>query len=171
MWKIMKKTILFKGNPVTVTDKGLKVGDKFPGFKAVNKDLADFSLEDVKGKVVALNAFPSIDTGICALQTVRFNKEVANYNDLAVVTISKDLPFALGRFCGDNGVENAITVSDYKYRDFENNAGGLIEELGLLARAVYVLDKDGVIKYIEVCEEVADEPKYDKALEVIKTLV
>ena len=167
----MKKTITFKGNPVTIEDKGFKVGDKFPNFKAVNKDLADFSLEDVKGKVVALNVFPSIDTGVCALQTIRFNKEVANYDNLAVVTISKDLPFALGRFCGDNGIDNAVTVSDYKYREFEEKAGNLIEELGLLTRAVYVIDGEGTIQYIEVLEEVANEPDYSKALEVVKTLV
>ncbi|AME10153.1 MULTISPECIES: thiol peroxidase [Gemella] len=166
----MKKTISFKGKPVTVVDI-VKVGDVFPTFKAVTKELADFNLEDYKGKVVVINAFPSVDTGICALQTIRFNKEVKNYNDLVVITVSKDLPFALGRFCADKGIENAITVSDYKYKDFENNAGGLIEELGLLARLVYVLDREGVVRHKELCEEVGSEPNYEAALEVVKKIL
>lgn len=166
----MKKTISFKGNAVTVEDN-IKVGDVFPNFKATTKELADFNLADLKGKVVVINAFPSVDTGICALQTIRFNKEVENFDNLAVVTVSKDLPFALGRFCADKDIENAITISDYKYRDFENNVGGLIEELGLLARLVYVLDQNGVVKYAELCEEVGSEPNYDNALKVVRELV
>lgn len=167
----MTKSITFKGTPVTVTDKGVEVGKVMPNFRAVDKTLQDFNLEDYKGKVVVVNAFPSVDTGICALQTVRFNKEMKNYDGLVVVTVSKDLPFALNRFCADNGVDNAVTVSDYKYRDFENNVGYLIEQLGLLARAVFVVDKDGVVRYEELCEEVSTEPNYEKALEVVRELI
>lgn len=166
----MIKNITFKGTEVTVFTKGFNVGDKFPNFKATNKDLSDFLFSDYKNKVIIINAFPSVDTGICALQTVRFNKEVANYKDLVVVTISKDLPFALNRFCADNDIQNAITVSDYKYRDFEMNFGGIIKELQLFARQVVVVDKEGVIRHIELLEEVSKEPNYDKALDVIKEL-
>ena len=152
----MKKTISFKGTNITVEDK-VNVGDVFPNFKATNKDLTDFNLEDYKGKVLVINAFPSVDTGVCAIQTTRFNQEIKNFDNAVVITVSKDLPFALGRFCADKGVDNAVTVSDYKYRDFENQAGLLIEELGLLARAVFVVDAEGVVRYKELCEEVVND--------------
>ena len=165
----MKKTISFKGTNITVEDK-VNVGDVFPNFKATNKDLSDFNLEDYRGKVLVINAFPSVDTGVCAIQTTRFNQEIKNYDNAVVITVSKDLPFALGRFCADKGVDNAVTVSDYKYRDFENQAGLLIEELGLLARAVFVVDTEGVVRYKELCEEVGNEPDFEKALEEVKNL-
>lgn len=165
----MKKTISFKGTNITIEDK-VNVGDVFPNFKATNKDLSDFNLEDYRGKVLVINAFPSVDTGVCAVQTTRFNQEIKNYDNAVVITVSKDLPFALGRFCADKGVDNAVTVSDYKYRDFENQAGLLIEELGLLARAVFVVDTEGVVRYKELCEEVGSEPDFEKALEEVKNL-
>lgn len=167
----MYKNITFKGNPVEVTFKGIEVGSQFPNFKAVNKDMTDFNLEDYAGKVIVVNAFPSVDTGICALQTIRFNQEVKNYDDLVVVTVSKDLPFALNRFCADKDVNNAITVSDYRYREFENNIGGLIKGIELLARQVIVLDKKGQVRYLELCNEVSSIPNFESALDVIKELV
>ena len=166
---IMKKTISFKGTPVTIEDK-LNVGDVFPNFRAVTKTLSEFELTDYRGKNVIVNTFPSVDTGICALQTIKFNKEVSDLTDTVVITVSKDLPFALGRFCADKEINNAITVSDYKYRDFENNNGLLVEELGLLARAVFVLDKEGVIRYKEVLQEIGEEPNYEVALEELKKI-
>ena len=165
----MKKTISFKGTNITIEDK-VNVGDVFPNFKATNKDLSDFNLEDYRGKVLVINAFPSVDTGVCAVQTTRFNQEIKNYDNAVVITVSKDLPFALGRFCADKCVDNAVTVSDYKYRDFENQAGLLIEELGLLARAVFVVDTEGVVRYKELCEEAGNEPDFEKALEEVKNL-
>ena len=165
----MKKTISFKGTNITIEDK-VNVGDVFPNFKATNKDLSDFNLEDYRGKVLVINAFPSVDTGVCAVQTTRFNQEIKNYDNAVVITVSKDLPFALGRFCADKGIDNAVTVSDYKYRDFENQAGLLIDELGLLARAVFVVDTEVVVRYKELCEEVGNEPDFEKALEEVKNL-
>ena len=165
----MKKTSSFKGTNITIEDK-VNVGDVFPNFKATNKDLSDFNLEDYRGKVLVINAFPSVDTGVCAIQTTRFNQEIKNYDNAVVITVSKDLPFALGRFCADKGVDNAVTVSDYKYRDFENQAGLLIEELGLLARAVFVVDTEGIVRYKELCKEVGNEPDFEKALEEVKNL-
>lgn len=167
----MDKKITFKGSPVTVTQNGVVVGSNMPNFKAVKKDMTDFDLADYKGKVIVINSFPSVDTGICAMQTVRFNKEVANYDNLVVVTVSKDLPFALNRFCAANDIENAITVSDYRYKEFEENVGGYIKELALLARQVIVVDKDSEVKYIELLEEVGTEPNYEAALSIIKTLL
>ena len=165
----MKKTISFKGTPVTIEDK-LSLGDVFPNFRAITKTLSEFELSDYKGKKVIVNTFPSVDTGVCALQTIKFNKEVGDLADTVVITVSKDLPFALGRFCVDKEINNAITVSDYKYRDFETNNGLLIEELGLLSRAVFVLDEEGVIRYKEVLEEVGEEPNYNNALDALKKL-
>lgn len=165
----MKKTISFKGTPVTIEDK-LNVGEVFPNFRAVTRTLSEFELTDYIGKNIIISTFPSVDTGICALQTIKFNKEVSNLNNTIVITVSKDLPFALGRFCADKEINNAITVSDYKYRDFENNNGLLVEELGLLARAVFVLDKEGVIRYKEVLEEIGEEPNYTAALDALKKI-
>lgn len=165
----MEKKISFKGTAVTIEDK-LNIGDIFPNFTAVKKDLSDFRLDEYKGNIIVINTFPSIDTGICALQTIRFNKEVSSFQEVVAITVSKDLPFALGRFCAAEGIENAITVSDYKYRDIENLSGLLIKELGLLTRAVFVVDTDGVIRYKEVLEEIGNEPDYGAALLEIKRL-
>ena len=165
----MEKKISFKGTAVTIEDK-LNIGDIFPNFSAVKKDLSDFKLDEYKGNIVVINTFPSIDTGVWALQTIRFNKEVSGFKDVVAVTVSKDLPFALGRFCAAEGIENAITVSDYKYRDIENLSGLLIKELGLLTRAVFIVDADGIIRYKEVLEEVGSEPNYEAALLQIKKL-
>ena len=165
----MKKTISFKGTPVTIEDK-LNVGEVFPNFRAITKTLSEFELSDYRGKKIIVNTFPSVDTGVCALQTINFNREVRDLADTVVITVSKDLPFALGRFCADKEINNAITVSDYKYRDFENNNGLLVEELGLLARSVFVLDEDGVIRYKEVLEEIGEEPNYTTALDALKKL-
>ena len=165
----MKKTISFKGTPVTIEDK-LNVGEVFPNFRAITKTLSEFELSDYRGKKIIVNTFPSVDTGVCALQTINFNREVRDLADTVVITVSKDLPFALGRFCADKEINNAITVSDYKYRDFENNNGLLVEELGLLARSVFVLDEDGVIRYKEVLEEIGEEPNYKDALDELKKI-
>ena len=166
----MKKTISFKGTPVTIEDK-LNVGEVFPNFRAITKTLSEFELSDYRGKKIIVNTFPSVDTGVCALQTINFNREVRDLADTVVITVSKDLPFALGRFCADKEINNAITVSDYKYRDFENNNGLLVEELGLLARSVFVLDEDGVIRYKEVLEEIGEEPNYTTALDALKKII
>ena len=167
----MIKKVNFKGQEVEVTDKGIDVGTKFPNFKAVTKKLSDFTLESTLGKIIVINTFPSIDTGICALQTIKFNNAVKDYKDLVVITVSKDLPFALARFCGDKGIDNAITVSDYKYRDFENEVGGFLPHLGLLTRQVFVLDEEGIVKYKELVAEVGMEPNYEEALLIVNKLL
>ena len=165
-----KGVVTFKGNPITLLGEEVKKGDKAKDFTVLGTDLSEVKLSDYVGKVVVISVFPSVDTGICALQTISFNKAVGDLADTVVITVSKDLPFALGRFCADKEINNAITVSDYKYRDFENNNGLLIEELGLLSRAVFVLDEEGVIRYKEVLEEVGEEPDYNNALDALKKL-
>lgn len=160
----------FAGNPVTLLGKEIKVGDKAPEFVALKGDLSPFTLKDVEGKVKLISIVPSVDTGVCELQTVRFNQEASKLNDVAIITISCDLPFAQARFCGAKGIENAIVVSDYKDTTFGLNYGFLIEEFRLLNRGIVVIDKDDVVRYVEYVSEVTDHPDYDKALEAAKSL-
>lgn len=163
--------ITMGGNPITLIGNRLNVGDEAYNFKALKQDLTEFKLEDHKDKIIVLTTFPSIDTGICALQAKRFNQEAANFSEnVLLITISNDLPFALSRYCADNGIKNAITLSDHKDLDFSLNYGILIEELRLLARTVYII-KNGKIEYIEILPEIKAEPNYEKALEVLKTLI
>ncbi|WAW15126.1 thiol peroxidase [Peptostreptococcus equinus] len=161
----------FAGNPVTLLGKEIKVGDKAPEFVAVNGDLSPFSLKDVEGKVKLISAVPSVDTGVCELQTIRFNEEASKLNDVAIITISEDLPFAQARFCGAKGIENAVVVSDYKDTEFGLNYGFLMEEFRLLNRGIVVLDKDNMVRYVEYVKENTDHPDYDKAIEAVKALI
>ena len=136
----------------------------------INADLSPFTLKDVAGKVKLISLVPSVDTGVCELQTIRFNQEAGSLQDAAVITISCDLPFAQARFCGAKGIENAVVVSDYKDTSFGLNYGFLMEEFRLLNRGIVVIDKDDVVRYVEYVAENTDHPNYDKALEVAKSL-
>lgn len=160
----------FAGNPVTLVGKEVKVGDKAPDFVCLKSDLSPFTLEDVKGKIKLISVVPSVDTGVCELQTIRFNKEASALDDVAIITISCDLPFAQAKFCGDKGIENAVVVSDYKDTSFGLNYGFLIDEFRLLNRGIVVIDKDDTVKYVEYVSEVTNHPNYDKALEAVKSL-
>ncbi|MCC7147291.1 MAG: thiol peroxidase [Phycisphaeraceae bacterium] len=161
--------ITFKGNPMTLTGNPVKVGQKAPDFTAVANDLSEKKLADFKGKTVILSVVPSLDTGICDRQTRRFNEEVGKLGDkAALLTISMDLPFAQKRWCGAADAKNVIAISDYKDRKFGQAYGLYIKELGLLARAVLVIDGQGVVKYQELVPEVAQEPNYDAALAAVK---
>ena len=168
----MSRSVLFKGTPVTLLGNEIKVGDKAPDFTALKTDMSSVKLSDFAGKNVIIAAFPSIDTGICALQTTRFNQEIAKFNkdDFQLLTVSVDLPFALGRFCGDKGIENALTISDHKDLDFGTKYGFTIAELRLLARGTVIIDKEGIVKFVEYTPEIGTEPNYDKALEVLESL-
>src|SRR3712207_2597699 len=139
----------FAGNPVTLVGKEIKVGDKAPEFVCVKGDLSPFTLKDVEGKVKLISVVPSVDTGVCELQTIRFNQEAAKLDDVAIITISVDLPFAQARFCGAKGIENAVVVSDYKDTSFGLEYGFLIDEFRLLNRGIVVIDKDDVVRYVE----------------------
>ena len=160
----------FAGNPITLLGKEVKVGDKAPDFVCLNADLSPFTLKDVAGKVKLISLVPSVDTGVCELQTIRFKQEAGSLQDAAVITISCDLPFAQARFCGAKGIENAVVVSDYKDTSFGLNYGFLMEEFRLLNRGIVVIDKDDVVRYVEYVAENTDHPNYDKALEVAKSL-
>ena len=163
--------ITFKGNPLTLAGAEIKVGAKAPDFYALSNTLAPVKLSDFDGKVRIISVFPSIDTPVCAAQTRRFNVEAANLGDVQILTLSCDLPFALGRFCAAEGIDKEITLSDHKELDFGLKYGFVIDELRLLARGVIVVDKAGVVKYVEYVKEVTDEPDFDSAIKAARELI
>ena len=143
----------------------IKVGDKAPEFTVcLANNLSPVKLSDYKGKVRIISSVPSVDTGVCAAQTRRFNLEAAKLNDVVILTISADLPFALGRFCAAEGIDKVVTLSDHKETDFGIKYGFLIDELRLLARGIVVVDKYDIVRYVEYVSEVTNHPDYDKAL-------
>jgi thioredoxin-dependent peroxiredoxin len=161
-----------KGNPLTLLGNQIKVGDIAPEIIAPDTSMTDVKLSDYKGKVVILSIFPSIDTGVCATQTRTFNKKATELSDeVVILTLSKDLPFALGRFCAAEGIKNIFTLSDYKFSKFGLEYGFLIKENQLLARGVVVVDKAGVVRYKEITKDIVLEPDYDKAMDVVKKLL
>ena len=163
--------ITFGGDKVTLEGKEIKVGDIAPSFKAVNKDLSDFNSEDLKGKIVVYSVAPSIDTPVCALQATTFNEEATKLSDdVKIVTVTVDLPFAQERFCSVKGIDNADIVSDYRYKEFGQKFGFMMEELQLLARGVVIVDRDGKVAYVEYVPEVTNDVNFDKALEEVKKL-
>ena len=170
----MKETtgvITFQGNPLTLQGETIKVGDKAPDFNVLSAGLAPVKLSDYNGKVKVLAIYPSIDTGVCQAQNRRFNAEASNLGDAVVLSISCDLPFAQSRFCAAEGLDNVVTLSDHKDVDFGTKYGFLIKELRLLARGTVVIDKEGIVQYVEYVPEVTTEPDYDAALEVVKNLL
>jgi len=167
----LNNKITFGGNPLTLVGKGIEVGTKAPNFTALKTDLSPFNLEELKGEVVIISVMPSVDTPVCELQTIRFNKEASEEGAINVVTISADLPFALGKFCASKGIETAVTLSDHKDLDFGTKYGFILEELRLLSRGILVIDKDGIIQHVEYVQEITNHPDYDKALKIAKELV
>lgn len=164
--------ITFKGNPFHLLGPELKVGQKAPDFKVVDNALQPVSLAGGKGMVRLITVVPSLDTPVCDAMTRKFNEEAAKLpENVAVYTISLDLPFAQKRWCGNAGIEKVQTLSDYQERSFGLNYGLLIDELKLLARAVVVIDQQGTISYLEIVPEVTAEPDYEKALKAAKDLL
>lgn len=165
--------ITFNGNPLTLLGNEVKVGQKAPDAELVANDLSVARLSSLRaGKVCIITAVPSLDTPVCDLETRRFNEEAGRLGrDAVVLTVSMDLPFAQKRWCGAAGVQNVQTLSDYRQAAFGNAYGVLIKGLRLLARAVFVLDKPGVLRYVELVKEVASEPNYDAALTAAKKLL
>lgn len=159
--------ITFQGNPITLKGIQLRVGDKAPDFTLMNNELQPVTLQDTKGKRIFV-AVPSIDTGVCDMEVRKFNEEASKLDNVTIYTISMDLPFAQARWCGAAGIKNVITLSDYKNREFGDKYGVYINELGLLTRAVFVLDEDNTITYVEYCSEVTNEPDYAAALQAVK---
>lgn len=167
----MSKTA-FKGSAVNLAGEFIKTGITAPDFTMVKGDLSTFKLSETKGKFIVLNIFPSLDTGVCATSVRKFNKLAANMNNTVVLAISKDLPFAQGRFCTTEGIENVIPLSDFRSpSDFDTKYGVLIADgplCGLLARSVVVINPEGKIVYTEHVPEITQEPDYESALAAIK---
>ena len=159
--------VTLKGNEIHTSGSMPEVGSIAPDFKGVQSDLSELSLSDLKGKRVVLNVFPSLDTSVCAASVRRFNKEAASLNNTVVLAVSKDLPFAHGRFCTTEGIENVVSLSAFRCSCFEDKYGMLLIDgplNGLLARGVVVIDEAGKVVYTELVPEITSEPNYEAAL-------
>lgn len=167
----MAKTA-FKGNPVHTNGNLPKVGEKAPCFKLVKSDLSELTCcEDLKGKRILLNIFPSLDTGVCAMSVRKFNQLASKMDSTVILAVSKDLPFAQGRFCSTEGIKNVIPLSAFRNPEFAEKYG--VEMIdgplaGLFARSVIVLDPDFKVIYEELVPEITTEPNYDAVLEILK---
>jgi thiol peroxidase len=164
--------ITMKGNPLTLLGPGLNVQDAAPDVEVLDNDLAPLRLSSFRGKVCVISSVPSLDTPVCDMETRRFNEEAARLgDDVVILTISMDLPFAQKRWCGAAGVDRVITLSDHRDASFGNAFGVLIKELRLLARAVFVVDREGLIQYIQFVNEVTEEPDYGPILDAVNRLL
>lgn len=161
----------FKGNPITLIGPQLKAGDAAPDFTVSKNLLEDVSLKDYAGKIKLISVVPSLDTGVCDAQTRRFNEEAAGLgDDVVILTISADLPFAQARWCGAAGVDRVITLSDYKSRSFGEAYGVLIKEFQLDMRSIFVVDANDTITYVEYLGEMTEHPNYEAAIDAVKSL-
>lgn len=164
--------VTFQGHPMTLLGPPLIPGRSVPAFRLVDNQLRPITLADSAGRIRLITAVPSLDTGVCDTMTRTFNQQAARLPDeVAVYTVSLDLPFAQARWCGNAGIERVITLSDYRERSFGLGYGLLIKELMLLARAVLVVDRDDTLRYFELVPEVTDEPDYRAALDAVKQLL
>ncbi|MBO8177214.1 thiol peroxidase [Aeribacillus pallidus] len=160
--------VTFKGKKVTLLGNQVQVGDKAPNFTVLANDLSEVTLDDTKGSVRLISVVPSLDTGVCDAQTRRFNEEASKLDNVKVLTISVDLPFAQKRWCGAAGVENVQTLSDHRDLSFGKAYGVAIKELRLLARAIFVVDSSDTVTYVEYVDEVTNHPNYEAAIEAAK---
>jgi len=164
--------VTFKGTPLTLIGNEVKQGQPAPEFTALDNDLSPVSLSSFKGKVCVICSVPSLDTPVCDAETRRFNEEASRLgDDVMILTVSVDLPFAQKRWCGAAGVDRIKTLSDHRELAFGKAYGVVIKELKLLARAIFVVDKGGVLRYIQLVREIADEPDYDTVLSEVKKLL
>ena len=160
------------GNPIILLGNEMKIGDTAPDFHVVDKDLNPVTLNDFSNKVVLISVTPSVDTSVCDLQAKRFNQMATELSDeVVILNISLDLPFALSRWCAATDSEQIKTLSDYQERDFGTKYGVLMKALKLLARSVWIIDKKGVIQYIQYTPEIPIEPDYDKAFDALKGVI
>ena len=163
-------TITLKGNPIQTVGSLPEIGQKAPDFTLAAVDLSRKTLSDFAGKNIILNIFPSVDTGTCATSVRNFNKEAANLENTVVLCISRDLPFAQARFCGAEGIENVVMLSDFATGEFGKNYGLEVANspmAGLHSRCIVVIDTDGTVTYTEQVAEVVDEPNYESALKAL----
>ena len=166
-----KGAVTMKGNPLTLIGNEVKVGDAVPDVVLLDNGLGPVKLSSFRGKNCVLVSVPSLDTPVCDMESRRFNEEATRLGpDVAILIVSMDLPFAQKRWCGAAGVTKVQTLSDHREASFGNSFGVLIKELRLLARAVFLVDKKGAIKYIQLVKEIAQEPNYQEVLEALKKL-
>ena len=160
-----------QGKPVTLLGKGVSVGDSAPNFKVVDDNFIPVTLEDYKGQAVLISVVPSLDTGICSLQTKHFNEKVASqFPCVVMLTISADLPFAQKRFCKAENIDKITTLSDSVWRDFGQKYGLIIKDMGLLTRTVFILDESHNVIYKQLVSSLSTEPEYNSVIEKLKTL-
>ena len=164
-----KRTVTFKGSPLTLLGAEIKAGSKAPDFQVLSGDLSKVTLQSFKGNTKLISVVPSLDTPVCDQQTRRFNQEAAQLpGDMVVLTISMDLPFAQGRFCSTAGINKIKTLSDHRDASFGLAYGVLIKELRLLSRSIFIVGADDRVQYVEYVKEVTNHPNYDAALNVLK---
>lgn len=165
------RIVTMKGNPLDLVGNEVKVGEKAPGFTVVANDLSEVRLPDYDGRIRVICSVPSLDTPVCDIEARKFNEMVGELDeDIVILTISMDLPFAQKRWCGAADVKNVVTLSDHRDANFGKAYGVLIEKLRLLARAIFVIDKDGVVRYTELVSEIVDEPNYGEVMAAVRKL-
>jgi len=164
--------VTMHGNPLTLIGSMPAAGAQAPDIEVLDNDLAPVKLSDMKGKICVISTVPSLDTPVCDMETRRFNQEAAALgDDVAILTVSMDLPFAQKRWCGAAGIDKLMTLSDHREASFGAAYGVLIKELRLLARSIFVADAGGVIRYVQLVTEIADEPDYDAVIEAVKKML
>lgn len=164
--------ITMHGNPLTLQGNEVKTGEAAPDAILLDNDLNPVAVSSFKGKICVISSVPSLDTPVCDIETRRFNQEAEGLGeDVVILTVSMDLPFAQKRWCGAAGIEKVTTLSDHRDASFGEAYGMLIKELRLLARTIYVIDREGVIRYIQIVNELSEEPDYTEVIEEIKKLV
>ncbi len=166
-----KNIVTAKGNPVTLLGPELKAGDPAPGFTVLSPEMEEKSLSDFSGKIKVISVTPSLDTPVCDLQLKEFNSQASSLtDDCRVINISMDLPFALSRFCLVNDIKDVITYSDHRDASFGKAYGVLIKELRLLARSVFIIGRDDIIKYLEIVPKMSEQPDYERAFAQLKKI-
>ncbi len=167
------RTVAIKGEPFELRGKVVHAGDRAENFTAVGQDVSDFDFyRDTDNKIKVISVTTSVDTGVCALQTARFNREATGLSeDVQIIAISVDLPYALKRFCAAEDIKNIQLVSDHRSLDFGEKYGFVIDKLRLLCRGILVIDRDNTVRYVEYVSENSNHPDYDRALDEIKKLV
>lgn len=167
-----KGAVTFQGDPLTLVGNELKIGDKAPDAELIGNDMKPVKLSSYRGKICIISSVPSLDTPVCDTETRRFNKEAAGLGaDVSILTVSMDLPFAQARWCGAAGVDRVKTLSDYKEAAFGTAYGVLIKELRLLARNIFIIDREGIVRYVQLVKEITKEPDYDSVLRAIREIM
>ena len=163
--------VTFKGKPVTLIGPEIQAGQRAPDFKLLDSSLKEVSLSQTRGKVRLLSVVYSVDTPVCDIQTRTFEEEAAKFSKAVIYSISMDLPFALKRYTGEHGIRKLKLLSDNREASFGTAYGLLIKESRLLARAIFIIDTDDIVRYVEYVREVTEPPDYDKAIEALKNVV